>query len=60
MLGVCENWSLILREEHRLKVHENRVLRGMFGPKRDEATREWGNYIMKRLMICTPDQMLFG
>jgi hypothetical protein len=30
----CETWSLILREEHRLRVFENRVLRGIFGPKR--------------------------
>jgi hypothetical protein len=30
-----------LREEHRLRVCENRVLRGIFGPKRDEATGEW-------------------
>jgi hypothetical protein len=32
----CENWSLTLREEHRLKVFENRVLRKIFGPKREE------------------------
>jgi hypothetical protein len=37
-----ETWSLTLREEHRLKVFENRVLRGIFGPKRDEVTGEWG------------------
>jgi hypothetical protein len=37
----CETWSLTLREEHRLRVFGNRVLRGMFGPKRDEATGEW-------------------
>jgi hypothetical protein len=37
----CEVWSLILREERRLKVFENRVLRRVFGPKRDEVTREW-------------------
>jgi hypothetical protein len=30
-----------LREEHRLRVFENRVLRRIFGPKRDEVTREW-------------------
>jgi hypothetical protein len=34
-------WSLTLREEHRLKVFENRVLRKIFGPKRDEVTGEW-------------------
>jgi hypothetical protein len=32
----CETWSLILREEHRLRVFKNRVLRKIFGPKRDE------------------------
>ena len=37
----CENWSLKLREERRLRVFENRVLRGIFGPKRDEVTGEW-------------------
>jgi hypothetical protein len=37
----CETWSLTLREEHRLRVFENRVLRRIFGLKRDEVTREW-------------------
>ena len=37
----CETWSLKLREERRLRVFENRVLRRVFGPKRDEVTREW-------------------
>jgi hypothetical protein len=37
----CETWSLILREERRLRVLENRVLRRIFGPKRDEVTGEW-------------------
>ena len=37
---VCENWSLILREERRLRVFENRVQRGVYGPKIDEVTRE--------------------
>ena len=36
-----ETWSLILREERRLRVFENRVLRGIFGPNRDGVTREW-------------------
>jgi hypothetical protein len=34
----CETWSLALREEHRLRVFENRVLRRILGPKRDEVT----------------------
>jgi hypothetical protein len=38
----CEIWSLTLREEHRLRrVFENRVLRGIFGPKRDEVMGGW-------------------
>jgi hypothetical protein len=37
----CESWSLTLREECRLRVFENRVLRRILGPKRDEVTREW-------------------
>jgi len=37
----CETWSLTLREECRLRVFENRVLRRVFGPKRDEVTGEW-------------------
>jgi hypothetical protein len=36
-----ETWSLTLREEQRLRVFENRVLRRIFGPKRDEATGDW-------------------
>jgi len=34
----CETWSLTLREEHRLRVFESRVLRRIFGPRRDEVT----------------------
>ena len=37
----CETWSLTLRKERRLRVFENRVLRSIFGPKRDEVTGEW-------------------
>jgi len=37
----CGTWSLTLREERRLRVFENRVLRGIFGLKRDEVTGEW-------------------
>jgi sorting nexin-29 len=41
VLYECETRSLTLREEHRLKVFEKRVLRRIFGPKRDEVTGEW-------------------
>jgi len=37
----CETWSLTLREERRLRVFENRVLRRIFGSKRDKVTGEW-------------------
>jgi hypothetical protein len=37
----CETWSPTLREEHRLRVSETRVLRRIFGPKRDKVTGEW-------------------
>jgi len=37
----CETWSLTLRDEQRLGISEKRVLRRMFGPKRDEVTGEW-------------------
>ena len=38
----CETWSLTLREERKLRVFENMVLRRIFGPRRDEVTGEWG------------------
>jgi hypothetical protein len=44
----------ILWEEFRLKVFENRVLRRVFGPNRDEVTGNGENYIIRSLMICTP------
>jgi hypothetical protein len=45
----CETWSLTLREEHRMGVFENRVLRKIFGPKRDEVTGEWKKLHNKEL-----------
>ena len=54
----CETWSLTLREECRLRVFENRVLRRVFGPKRDEVTGNGENYIMRILMICTAHPIL--
>jgi len=41
VLYECETWSLILRKERRLRVFENRVLRRICGPMRDEVTGEW-------------------
>jgi len=50
----CETWSLTLWEESRQRLFENRVLRRIFGPKRDEVNESGGSYLMKNLMICTP------
>jgi hypothetical protein len=50
-------WFLTLREEHRLKVFENRVLRKIFGPKRDEVTGEWRKLHSEELhnLYSSPD-----
>jgi hypothetical protein len=45
----CETLSLTLREEHRLRVFENRVLRRIFGPKRDEVTGGWRKLLNEEL-----------
>jgi hypothetical protein len=53
----CETWSLTLREERRLNVFENRMLRGIFGAKRDDVTGEWRklhNVGLKNL-YCSPN-----
>jgi len=56
----CETWSLTLREERRPRMFENRMLRRVFGPKRDEVTGEWRKYIMRSLVISTPYSILCG
>ena len=50
----CETWSLTLREECRLRVFENRMLRRIFGPKRDEVTREWRKLHNEELNVLYP------
>jgi hypothetical protein len=56
----CETWSLTLREEHRLRVFENRVLRGIFGPKRDEVMGEWRKLHNGELHNLYSSQILLG
>ena len=53
----CETWSLTLREEHRLRVFENRVLRRIFGPKRDGVTGKWRKLHNEELndLYCSPN-----
>jgi hypothetical protein len=48
-----EHVIITLREERRLRVSENRVLRRIFGPKRDEVTRGRRNYIMRSFITHT-------
>jgi hypothetical protein len=55
----CETWSLTLREERRLRVFENKVLRRIFWVKTDEVKGSEENHIMRSLMICTPYPILF-
>jgi hypothetical protein len=49
-----------LREECRLRVFENKVLRRIFGPKRDEVTGEWRRLYTRSFKLCTPHQISFG
>ena len=56
----CETWSLTVGEERRLKVFENRVLRRIFGPKKDEVTEEWRKLHNEELNDLIPHQILCG
>ena len=48
----CETWSLTLKEEHRLRVFEIKVLRKIFGAKKDEITGEWKSYTILSYRHC--------
>ena len=56
MLYGCETWSLTLKEECRLRVFENRILRRIFEPKKDD-NGEWGRLHNEKLhsMYCSPN-----
>ena len=53
----CETWSLTLREKHRLRVFENRVLGKILRHKRDEVTGEWRKLHHEKLndLYCSPN-----
>jgi len=53
----CETWSLTLREERKLRVFKNMVLRRIFGPRRDEVTWEWRRLHNEQLndLYCSPN-----
>ena len=56
----CETWSLTLREERRLGLFENMVLRRIFGPRRDEVTGDWRRLHNEELndLYSSPNVML--
>jgi len=58
----CETWSLTLRKESRLRVIETRVLRTVFGPKRDKVIGNGENYITRNIMTLrtSPHYMFLG
>jgi hypothetical protein len=53
----CKTWSLTLREERKLRVFENKVLRKIFGPRRDEVTGDWRRLHNEELndLYCSPN-----
>jgi len=54
VLYVCETWSLTLREESKLRVFVNMVLRRIFGPRRDDVPGEWKRFHNEELNVIFP------
>jgi hypothetical protein len=54
----CETWSVTLKEEHRLRLLKDRVLRKIFGPRRNELRGDWRRLLNEELHDL--DQILFG
>ena len=59
VLNGCETWSLTLREERKLTVFENMVLRRIFGPRRDEVMGEWRRVHNEEIndLYCSPNMV---
>jgi hypothetical protein len=53
----CETWPLTVGEEHKLRVFENRVVKRIFGPKKDGMTGGWRKLITRSFIICTLRQV---
>jgi len=60
VLHGCEIWSLILKEEHRTRVSENRVLRNILRPRKDEVTGNGEDYITRSFTIRTAHRNYSG
>jgi len=56
----CETWPLTMREERMLRAFENRVLRRIFWPMREEVTGDCRKLDTEELMICTSHPIFFG
>jgi hypothetical protein len=59
VLNGCGTWSLTLREQQRLTVSENKLLR-IFGTKREEQGEDGEDYTMRSFITCTHHQILLG
>ena len=59
-LNACETWSLTLREERRLRVFENKMLRKIFGPKMNDVTGEWRKLHNEEINDLYSSPILFG